>query len=292
MARPVSDEELPPVPRFDLHKVFELCRQLELTVGISVYHETLTGREYDVFVESVRQQLPRVSSFAAVDESCRELLNVPITVENFKQLAWRLAGNLPKLQRGDAVTRWTVQRSKEWAPAQIVRIWPAKNHYDRVGHMCNLRILSGAACPLVLQKFWSREACGVLSSRLGFSNRFGKRPYQSGLLLFGLRMCVLLEPELSRDGPMFQHIAVSSSCMKHNKSLLTARLQRIPPCPYSYTHPCYRCAVGAEECPAATHRETFVAQRCAICGKDEAIFDPEMSLQACRACFLHDRLRQ
>lgn len=158
--------------------------------------------------------------------------------------------------------------------------------------MCNLRVLAGTACPLVLQKFWSREACGFMSSRLGFSNRYGKRPYQSALLMTGLRLCVLLEPELCRDGPMFQHVVVPDFCLRHNRELLKARLQRIPPCPQAYTHPCYRCTVGADACPFATHRDTFVVQPCPACGQAEAVFDPEMSLNACRKCFLRELLRE
>ena len=100
MPRILAQGELPKVPSFRLSQVFEVCQHLMLTVGVRVYHDTLVGEEYADFVESVRIQLPRVSSYSAVDESCREVLNTPLTPERFKELAWRLAGNLGALQAG------------------------------------------------------------------------------------------------------------------------------------------------------------------------------------------------
>ena len=37
-------------------------------------------------------------------------------------LAWRLAGNLPRLQQGTPVNPWASQREDEWVPAQTLQV--------------------------------------------------------------------------------------------------------------------------------------------------------------------------
>lgn len=283
---------LPQVPVFDLGRVDALRDRLTNVAGYAFLEDVMEGDGFQQFVDAVTSELPPGLSRDVVFDSCRSVLGKRLTLARLGTLAWRLAGNIPRLRRGIPVHPWSQQNVDEWVPVQI--IGGEYTQTARGDAACNFsfRALAGTPAPMVFRQRLTKRHCAAMAVHMGFSKRRGKkqRPFHDSLQYVNLRCCVLVEIAKSQHRPTFFHMAVPKVFLDWNVDLLKMRYRVGWECPKSYTHPCHKCVIGYKDCPAATHRETHVLAHCHGCQRDDARFDPERSTELCLACYLQERL--
>ncbi len=182
-------------------------------------------------------QVPRDPLF----ETVRQLAGVELTPQLCLRFAWRVVGNIERLQAGQSIREWQVQFGDEWVPLQILTASPTRNQREELGFVFTFRVLAGWPCALIVDRFWSRRFCYVLSRQLGFTRRTGKLPYTDGRQLVNLRLLGKIEAAKSLQRPFFQELHCPPNCREHNQRLLAKRL-RLEPCPQNFTHACHRYA--------------------------------------------------
>lgn len=280
---PASDQ---PIPTFDIARVFRLKRAIEQDLDLACYVGTKPeGQDYEFMVRRFRDRLPG-ADLDALRKSLLELTGRTITTGMLSMTAWRLAGNLPRLKAGREVIPWTRQQVPEWVPLQVVgtKVWISKR--GRRGGMFQFQILAGTPCPLKIEKFWTREFCGMVARRMGFTRLKGKYPYQHTNQLVGMRFLAHISPIRSREQPDFDEVAeATGGVLKHNKALLKARhpLHRVCPSNYPTSQACHLCPVGMTACDLATHVRTYVRRICRQ-HKLEAWHDPATGEDLCMDC--------
>jgi len=231
--------------------------------------------------------------FDTAYESVRYLSGRELTVTEADQLAWRLAGNSTRLRQGISVPPWSIQRTQEWVPLMVERLVKGRNSRNAMGYMGEFRVLAGTPAGMLIRHFWKHTAIGAVAMRVGFTRRGGKYPFLNSAAMVGLRMLGHLEPTRSRDAPGFFEVACSPSMVAWNrKNVLKLRLRvDRTRCPREYTHACWNCAVGYEECVAGTHRLNYQVGACEGCGMERAAFDPEDPGEFCVACSAANRMK-
>lgn len=274
------------VPRFDLNRIFRVKQAIEGDMDIVCYVGSKPeGSDYEYLVRRFRDRLPGADT-TAVRRSLLELTGQAITQQRLRETAWRLAGNLPKLQAGSPVMPWTRQQVFEWVPLQIIssKLWVSRR--GKRGGMFQMRILAGSPCPLIVEKFWSREFCGMAARRMGFTKLRGKYPWQHISQLVGMRFLGRISPERSREQPDFDEIAEGKGgLLTYNRKLIRARapINRVCPRDFPTSQACHLCPIGMSECDLATHLRTYVYRHCRSC-KQDAWIDPSTGEQVCLSC--------
>ena len=237
---------------------------------------------------ALEHELPDGISVDTIYETVRQLLSLVLTDKTTKPWAWRLAANIPRLRQRQVVRPWTIQHGDEWVPMQVLHVVPAKNYAKRAGYMLTLRALAGSPAPMTIEKFWTRTIMHVLSRRMGFSKREGKRPFQDPVEFTNLRFCGRIEAARSTEKPFFHQVECTPSFLEWNKRLCDLRYKLKTPCPQGWRHPCHHCIIGYDQCPAGTHFRTYVTAECSLCGK-EAAFEPGQP--HCVLCTNKERLQ-
>ena len=275
-----------PVPRYNLGLIERVRDKLVERVFKPRLDQFIQGESFSDFVEELRRYLSRDIEYVVLLESVRHLLPEQLTLKASNATAWRLAGNIKQLKGGIAVPPWTSQPAMEYVPLQVVQAVPHRNQREESGFLMTFRVMAGSCCPAKIIRFWSRRFCGAVSRHIGFSRSTGKYPYHTAQQFMNLRLLGLIEPQLCRDGPSFRQI--KGAFTEWNRELLRLRFH-IEPCPNKWTHPCHNCAVGYLDCPAATHKLTYVERFCEKCGNN-AFFDEELSTDRCYRCEIRRRL--
>jgi len=106
----------------------------------------------------------------------------------------------------------------------------------------------------------------------------------------GLLFVANIEAERSEDTPYFRTISSTSGLLAQNRGKIEVRC-RSRPCPRNFQHPCDKCWLGYNECPAAIYPQTLVQRECATCA-GAAFFEPDdegVICMNCRAAQNHDR---
>lgn len=262
-----------------------VTRTLQSWIGQPVKLEPL--------VQGLAAELPAYVSRDVLVESVRYLAGTVLTEVEAIRLAWRLAGNLPRLRQGLPVHPWIVQQQDEWVPLQILRCVSTKNPRGQIGYDFTFRILAGTPAPLKITQFWSRRVAKYVARQIGFSAPWGTYPYRFARDMVGLRLLGHVEAQLSRTVPVFRDIAGTNSLIQWNRrQVLKLRLRVGQSCPERFTHACARCPIGYRQCPAGTHAETYEIGRCSRCNNDDALFDPEDTLPDCVSCNTRHRMRR
>lgn len=257
--------------------------------------QPLVGQQVSLMqlASGIAAELPAYVPRDVVVESVRYLAGTVLTEVEAIRLAWRLSGNLPRLRQGLPVHAWTVQQQDEWVPLQINRCVRTRNPRGRVGYDFTFRILAGTPAPLQITQFWSSRVVKYVSRQIGFSAPWGTYPYRSARDMVGLRLLGRVEVALSRAVPVFREVAGSNSLIQWNRRhVLKLRLRVGQVCPERYTHACFRCPIGYEQCPAGTHAKTYEIGRCPVCQTENALFDPEDRTLACYVCNNRQRMRK
>lgn len=246
--------------------------------------DCLQGESFYEFIEAIGRQLPGTIKTEVLLDSLLHLAGKKLTPAVLQQVAWQLAGNLPRLRAWHAVPPWNRQPVPEYVPLQIVTAKVAQLK-QRPAAEFELLVLAGTPAGLTITKLWSQRFCAAISQRLGFSKPWGSHRFHHVLELVNLRFYGLLTPELCGLRPDFAEIwytadnrhVYPSSVLTHNRSFIRLR-GRDPKhfvCPRNYprTQPCHLCPIGQDECLAAVHDATYVQKRCGQCRR-MSWFDP------------------
>lgn len=256
------------------------------------YGLPLVGDNFAAFVHTVARAFPKAPR-DAVSESCRQVLGQTLTLKQAERFAWRMAANAARLRAGRPVRPWDGQQEAEWVAVQIRSAVPGCDRRQTAGAHFLLMVLSGSPCPTSCTKFWTQGQYRYLSRQLGFirarSGRAGL-PFENVHELVGLRLCVLLTPELSRTELVFREVGVPDSFRKFNRSVIKQRRRIGFVCPRGYLHACHRCVVGYDQCPMGTHPVTYFRGDCAECQREGVYFDPLLSREQCLDCAVRARL--
>lgn len=235
--------------------------------------------------------LPTGIHLDTVYESIRHIAGKEITTAGGLQLCWRIAGNIPRLKAGVPAAPWASQRDNEWIPLQILKATPSRNARGRRGYTYDFRVLAGSPCTMKITSFWNAELVRAMARKMGFSAPWHSYPFRHGVELVGLRLLGEVDRLRSQFAPAFYEVAVPQSFVQWNRRNVLRVRCRVDPCPRRYNHACRMCAVGYEECPAATHRQNYFQQFCVACGTENAWFDPDMSTERCMDCHAKDLAR-
>lgn len=226
----------------------------------------------------------------AVFESVRSFGGQPLSSQQFNSLVWRIAGNTARLQAGYPVQGWVAQSCDEWVPFYVRRLSWRLSPRRQPGYDVRLFALAGSVAGTDVEAFWTNGAAYYVAARVGFSGYRGDFRFRSPPDLVGLRLFGLVSQSRSRERPAISEIAATSSMQKWNRDhVLRLRLRVGQRCPLGFEHRCAACAVGYDQCAAATHPATYETGYCAGCDDEEALFDPEDTSELCVRCALRAR---
>jgi hypothetical protein len=278
---------------YNLEKVAVLREALMEDLLLYYSGLRVKGEYYENFVSLIARHMPLVDR-SIIFESLLTYLDIDLTDTVLKQLAWRMAGNQPRLRKRIPVPPWTGCTGPEWVPMQVID-WsfvPGIGKRQQGGFYYQLRTLAGTPCPLRVQQLWTKEyvKASKFSDLFGFTRSFqrGNRPFfpfKDGSELMGLRFYGLIEPKECIEGqPGFKQIMVPASLKSYNREIMAARMKIDPPCPKGYRWDCYLCPIGYNECRAGCHVNTYVVKPCTRCGNTKAGFDETKSKDVCVLC--------
>lgn len=242
---------------------------------------TLTGSTPRDVCKDILEVLPASVSEGALFESVRVLAGTQLTQKTAGELAWRLSGNVHKLQAGVPVFPWTRQVEDELVPVCLADMRPMKKKNIN-GYMFYCRAVAGSPCPMVFTQFISVGSCRSIAETLGFSKPWGPYPFQTPLHFVNLLFYAHVEVARSKTQPGFIKISASSSMLRENRDKIEIRC-RTKPCPRQFSHPCAFCPVGYDSCHAAVHPKTYVARECPTCNS-EGWFNPGEASLTCQQC--------
>ena len=275
-------------PGFNLSRIICLRDKLFNTVFLSHVHEIVEGSTLTDLIAQLRRGLPGRISENTLLETVRQLAGQELTPVLARTTAWRLAGNVPRLQAGLPVIPWHGQFQDEWVPVQIVRAVPCRTRKNEIGTAMTCRVQAGTPCPKSFTwvrtgRFWRR-----VSREMGFTNSRGRFFYKDAAQLVNLQVLFKLAAGPG-ETPRFTEIRCPQSAKSFNRKILLQRFH-ITPCPRGWIHPCHHCAIGYSECVSATHAKTYLEAFCQACGQN-APFDPEDSSDRCVTCTRQLRLK-
>lgn len=246
----------------------------------------------DNLANSLLTWLPAGVHYDTVFESIRYLAGTLLTEIEAMRLAFRLAGNLDRLRGGIAVPPWTAQQYDEWVPLQVLKYVPDVNARKRRGYTVTFRVLAGTSAPLQITTFWGIQAIKYVAFCIGFSKPWGSYPFSRISDLVGLRLYGKIEASRSKGRPVFHDIECTPGMKQWNRNnVLKLRFRVKQQCPENYAHTCDKCAIGYDRCPAAVHPATYTIGRCARCGHDNVLFDPnDKTTTYCISCGRAERI--
>lgn len=274
----------------NVHRVARAAEKLQEAYFCELVDHVARGEVLDrlsFLTAETLQVEPKVA-----EESVLHLAGDKLTMGTLAQLAWRLAGNLNQLQRGQPVRPWTRQTHTQWLPAQVVRMDPLRMRKGDLGHRITLRVLSGPPAMAVFERVYSDRFWRATAVRWGFTKAYGKFPMRSPVELQGLRTCIEVPAGTLADEPRFTGLAdLTQQCpslLKYNRRLIRARCRdrSVFVCPFQMplTLRCYLCPVGRDRCQVSLHAATYEQRHCPACRSGQAWFDPTSRSPICLDC--------
>lgn len=225
------------------------------------------------------------------------------TPQALELAAWRVAGNHARLAAGIPAPAWHRQVEPEWAPAVVTGVQRDKRGRN-AGYRLRVRFLGGYPAGLYSTRFFSTRFCRFVAPQFGFS-AWPMSPERVPTVLYEfrhprefvrLRFYAFVTPAESHSGdPGFEQLRFSASVLDWNREIMRKRTRYAAPyvCPrhYPVEHACYKCATGYEHCPAGCHRRDYVTRPCLMCNTQDAVYDVDVSEDACLACHAKRVLR-
>lgn len=236
---------------------------------------------YDLY-KDLLAVLPDNVAQSAVFDSIRIYAGTTLNLADAKALAWRFAGNMDRLSRGEVVVPWSGQVVDERVPVVVEAVTPFTKK-DMSGVMLQCRAVAGSPCPMAFSQFFSSSSCAAVARAIGFSASWGPYPYSNPAYFSRLLFFAHIEAEKSRTTPVFTKVSASASMVKLNREKIEIRC-RARPCPAGYEHACAVCWVGQDKCPAAVHPRTYESRYCQTCNSDR-FFDPAVKTDKCIQCY-------
>lgn len=276
---------------YKISDVFRIKRAIESDVtSLSLLGATMEPEDFAQLARRLHELLPPRIKRQVILDSLVHFAGERVTKPLLAEIGWRLAGNVPRLRRGLAVTPWRRQARDEWVPMQIVEQVPRKNRKGDLGAIISFRVLAGTSCMMLIEKFWSHRLCKFLSEKLGFSQPWGKYPFKKIAELVGLRLYGLIDAEHSLGAPVFDQVNVPTSVEKHNRKLMRFRQREGFTCPKKFQHPCHMCPIGYDQCRCGVHPRTFVKAKCGVCEKVTWMDPLHLEVETCVRCFVKRQL--
>lgn len=285
---------------YRLNEILTLRNTLTTAVFTEFRNETLTSEKFAALVDLLIIALPGRHYRPTIEESIRYLCGVQLTDEMVRDMCWRLAGNVKRLEERWTVTPWSTQRINEWVPLSIIGCTRYRQ-YDRPGAMFYFRIVAGTSCPLTTHRWWSLPQCKYFAPLIGFDKPRRHSDQQPDHVMtapeqfVGLRLYGLIEPRFSEHGPRFETVVFPSAIREWNRTLLRRRLRLTENYVCPKGHPasfvCHRCPVGYLQCPMATHRENWKRDLCEKC-QEENWFDPGQNQRFCVDCVVSESFKR
>jgi hypothetical protein len=291
------------LPTFNLAKIITLRQKLTDEVMLGDIGNKFSGQDFLELVSRIKEVLPKEVPESAISDSIKNILGVELSEKLAEDLAWRLAGNLPRLKKGIPVPVWTRQLEEEWAPIRVESVWPKTlkskkpGIKTRSGAIIVFRFLAGFPAGKLVERFWSDVMVRHYRRTLGFSafdaNRYsygganGKLnlPLHDIREIGRFRFVAKVLKETFRDQPTFdaRDIRCPPAFVKWNQTIQKRRQRVGFTCPYNLQIMCHHCPVGWEQCSAACHARNFVQVICSRC-KKQSWSDPETMEGVCVDC--------
>ena len=248
------------LPAYNLTYIEATRQRLADEVLPDFYGCDCSGTTFNELVRVLRKDLHCKRN--VMEDTVRYLAGQRLTETQIRTLCWRLAGNVSRLQHGQAVPPWSSQLESEWIPVHVHSYEQEINQYNNMGGRFTFQALAGTPCPLQFTAFWSTGLCSLIAQQAGYTNRRGKRPYSHLTELVNLYLYVHVDPQYCIQGRVgFRQVACSGMLRTRNRVIIDKRRRlqgHLPwPCPNGYDSPCYKCFVGYRNCPAATHPTTL-----------------------------------
>lgn len=252
------------------------------------YGTTPEGGEFAQFMREFAAVFNKPIPYEAFLGSVMTMAGQEVSRDSIQATAWRLAANLNRLLKGRPVPPWLGQTEAEWVLIDVVRAKPGRTAKGKPGHTYDYRVLNGLPAGLRFNTFRSKKQARFIAKSIGFSKFSRMRlAFRDGMELVGMKMYVLLDPELSTpDGPGFYHFHATGSCKAANRELMKMR-RRVIPCPEGFSLAevaCPRCPYGYDHCPAGCHPATYVTKMCPRCLTTTAWYDPTSPCVVCVDC--------
>lgn len=267
--------DLPPCPNFPLRQIFQT--RDEIVRRCDCVGELLTYNRLREWANNMALVL-RVPADVVL-QSCRHLTDQSLSNGKLVEIAWRLAANTPELVAGRAVLEAREQPVSEWVAIQILEVNPQSKQTKgrpQPGAVLQLKFLTGRLASRQIPYWLSSAQCGLLAWRSGFTAASKQRPFQRSTLLTCLRVACYLLPPGGQAGKICHigQLDCPPALEAYNRTILKLRYRSSMACPFGYTHECCECAVGYDNCEAATHPTTYVLRVCMLCNNPQALFDP------------------
>lgn len=266
----------------NLKRVFAL-RDHFLELLLPLAGQTLEGPSLSALVGALALTRPagkrRLVRYALLG-SLEPYLGQALDKRQLWELAFRLAGNVPRLEEGLTVGPWQGQAAPEWVTLQVKGVQALsrlRRKGSQEGVRLTLRCLTGSPTPLLITALWPRAFVWGVAPSLGFhrdrqSDRDGYCGFVAAGQLYNLFFQGLLEPELcQQEGPGaaqpgFWSVRCPAALRARNRGLLRRRLRLDQfRCPLDYDHACHECPKGTDACPVATHARSYVSVVCRDC---------------------------
>ena len=287
---------------YNLSAIEKMRQRLYDDIILNFVHEIISGPVLLELTQTIMLNIPGVWNTDVVRASLIDVCGQQLDKRKAQDIAWRLAGNVQQLKLNRSVPPYLKQTGNEWVPCEIINVEQATRYFAKTdkeklvpGAWITFRILAGSPSGKTITKFWSDKLGAFLSPSFGFAkwkNRPEKWPehkpylaYRSSKQYFGLRVNLLVTPELCVDGKLgFEKIRVSKTMQDYNREILTKRSKFNFKCPKNYSHECYSCPIGKDSCIAACHARTYIKRHCPECKSEAAWFDPQAKSDLCLKC--------
>ncbi len=264
------------------------------------------GKEFQRLVQIVWEAAGANLKWQFLEDSLRHLAGTVPTPELYRNTCWRIMGNIPRLKGKHAVPPWTTQRFREWVPVMLLSC-RRELRGNKKGVVLGGVVQAGTPCSRWISRWLSLPVCRILAFGTGFlRQRWGasRYPFLSPEQLVGLRICVVVEPDLCGREPgcsvplersertrlIRPHPLVFPPAIREWNRERLKRKFRVDPgyhCPKDYpvTFRCQQCPVGLVHCSAATHLHDWEERHCDECNRDDALFDPDLASDVCVDCY-------
>lgn len=304
----MTDSPDVPLRPVSLKKVIALKRLILDDVCFSYYGSVLEGETFREFVSRLLRGAVLKVGHGTVLASLLDVAGREFSPDLAEDVAWRLAGNYwQRLRKGVPVPPWSGRAEREWSYVVVERVVAssrvrvAKDARQAMaadrrglvhssGSSVTLRFLTGLPAGRRVVKFVSSDALHVVKAAFGFS-KFDPSQYSRSVTgreyfplsdpreLYGMRALALIDPAACRaDHVAYSDVRGTSSTLAWNKTLMRRRERTEHACPMNYPTDqvaCHECMVGRDKCLAACHAKSFRVDRCEVCGRENAVLDPE-----------------
>jgi hypothetical protein len=266
---------------------------------------SLTGKDFEDFVEDVRSTISDKIVYSALYASLRGLAGVELDKPRISELSWRIAGNLPAILAGKPVIVWNNQLQAEWCPVQVTDAVPGIVQVDQVSYAAVRLVcfvMAGSPAGHLFEKVWPVRHIKALRKVFGFA-KYDKQkytgevpkrpefPFRDIRQLVNLRFFGQFEPS-EQAMLLLAGVDTCSSMKAWNKSTMLLRARKGFECPLGYSVkevPCYRCELGYDKCQAACRPTTLEKGNCEKCGLTNVWIDARVTT-TCVDCSSHQLL--